>query len=82
MHPIKILLRCVYDKKYLKLDELEIVIRHRSEEGEFKCIDGGKITKVEKSGFHYGENDKEIFIPGHRIAMIRKKSGEIIAFKL
>jgi uncharacterized protein (UPF0248 family) len=72
----------MYDKKYFKLNEIEVVIRHRSEEGDFKVIDGEKITRVEKSGFYYEENEKEIFIPGHRIRIVRKKSGETIAIKL
>lgn len=70
MHPVKILLRAVYDPEFTRLKDLRVVITHRGALNDEKVIPGSKIIKVEKSGFYYKEKDEEVFIPGHRIKRI------------
>lgn len=65
---IDILLRAVHDKNFLKLKDLNVVIKDRFE-GE-KIIDGSLIKEVTKG--HFTLKD-DTYIPSHRIKKIEKK---------
>ena len=65
---IDILLRAVYDKNFLKLNNLNVVVKDRFE-GE-KVINGSLIKEVTKGHFTLKDNT---CIPSHRIIRIEKK---------
>lgn len=67
IHPIRILLRSVYDEKYTPLKKIKVVIRHRGAPNDEKTIKGDRITKVTKYSFYYLEHGEEVCIPAHRI---------------
>ncbi len=67
---IDTLLRAKYDKKFYKLSDLIIVIRHRGLPNDIKEIDGSEIKEVYKDHFTLNDNTH---IPSHRIIEIRKK---------
>jgi len=54
-----------------RLDNCEIVIRHRGAENDEKVIEGGTLTEVKRSYFSYMERGKEVTIPMHRILRIK-----------
>lgn len=60
-----------------KLDKCEIIIKHRGAKNNIKNISGPDVTEIKKSYFCYKDNDKETFIPLHRILEI-KFEGKII----
>ncbi len=53
-----------------KLRDCRIIILHRGAPGDRKVIEGGQVTEVKRSYFMY-ENDKEVFIPLHRVLEIK-----------
>ena len=59
-----------------ELKSCEIIIRHRGAPNDKKTIQGKNITEVKKSYFLY-TNDRETFIPLHRILEINVK-GKLI----
>ncbi|MBI2670486.1 DUF504 domain-containing protein [Candidatus Woesearchaeota archaeon] len=65
---IDTLLRAVYDKNFLKLNELKVIVKDRII-GE-KEIDGSLIKEVTKGHFTLQDGT---YIPSHRIIKIEKK---------
>lgn len=59
------------------LDRAEVVILSRGSPEDRKTISGRKITEVKRSHFYYKDNDRETFIPNHRVLEIRMKGKEI-----
>lgn len=55
-----------------KLRDCEIIILHRGAPEDKKIIQGEKVTEVKKSYFLY-KNEREVFIPLHRVLEIRLK---------
>ena len=55
-----------------ELKECEITIRHRGAPNNKKEISGIQVTEIKKSHFFY-RNDRETFIPYHRVLEIRVK---------
>ena len=53
-----------------KLHDCMIIILHRGAPNDRKTIEGRQVTEVKKSYFMY-ENDKEVFIPLHRVLEIK-----------
>lgn len=59
-----------------KLKDAEIIIRHRGAPQNRKSLAGEKITEVKKSYFLY-TNDKETFIPFHRVMEVRVNGKQV-----
>lgn len=60
------------------LEDCEIIILHRGVPGDKKLIHGKNVTEVKKSYFYY-RNEKETYIPLHRVLEIRL--GEKVIWK-
>lgn len=67
---IDTLLRAKYDKKFSKLKNFIVVIRHRGALDNVKEIDGAEIKDIKKDHFVLIDGTN---IPAHRIIRIRKR---------
>ena len=59
------------------LANCEIVFIHRGAKEGRKTIPGRKITDIKRSHFYYRDDDRETFIPNHRVLEIRME-GKVI----
>ncbi|MEE9323390.1 MAG: RNA repair domain-containing protein [Candidatus Aenigmarchaeota archaeon] len=59
------------------LAKVEIVFVHRGAKDDRKTISGRNITSIKRSHFYYRGNDRETFIPNHRVLEIRME-GKVI----
>jgi len=60
-----------------KLHEAEIIIVHRGAPENRKIIKGSRITELKKGYFYYKSENREIYIPLHRVVEIRQR-GKIL----
>lgn len=54
-----------------RLADCEITFVHRGAKDDRKTISGREVTSVKRSHFYYRDNDRETFIPNHRVLEIR-----------
>jgi uncharacterized protein (UPF0248 family) len=54
------------------LEKAEIIILSRGSPEDRKTISGRKVISIKRSHFYYKENERETFIPNHRVLEIRK----------
>lgn len=59
------------------LDRCEVVFIHRGAKDNRKTISGKRITEVKKSHFYYSDDNRETYIPNHRVLEI-KLEGTVI----
>jgi uncharacterized protein (UPF0248 family) len=59
------------------LEGTEVVILSRGSPKDRKTISGRKIISIKRSHFYYRDNDRETFIPNHRVLEIRKEGKTI-----
>lgn len=53
------------------LDQAEVVVLSRGSPNDRKTIPGRNIIGIKRSHFYYRDNDRETFIPNHRVLEIR-----------
>ncbi|NIO19456.1 MAG: DUF504 domain-containing protein [Candidatus Aenigmarchaeota archaeon] len=59
------------------LKKAEVVILSRGSPNDRKTISGRKIISIKRSHFYYKDNDRETFIPNHRVLEIRMEGKNI-----
>ena len=69
MHPIETLLRAKYDKDFIPLDKLKIIIKHRTKNSNTKEILGSDIIEITSGHITLKDNT---FIPRHRIIKVEQ----------
>ena len=70
-HPIETLLRSKYDKNFIPLNKLKIIIKHRTKTTQTKEIYGTEIIEITSGHITLKDNT---FIPRHRIIRVEKIS--------
>jgi len=59
------------------LNKSDVVILSRGSPEDRKTISGRKIISIKRSHFYYKDNDRETFIPNHRVLEIRMEGRTI-----
>jgi len=59
------------------LKKAKIVILSRGSPGDKKVIPGTRVKEIKRSHFYFKDNDRETFIPNHRVLEIRKEGKTI-----
>ncbi|NIO23150.1 MAG: DUF504 domain-containing protein [Candidatus Aenigmarchaeota archaeon] len=59
------------------LEKAEIDILSRGSPEDRKTIPGNRVTNIKRSHFYFKDNDRETFIPNHRVLEIRKEGRTI-----
>jgi len=73
----EVLLRLMWDPR-LRIEDYEVLIRHRGAPGDVKVIPGSSIRRVGRGFFVYDEGGVEVHIPYHRVLEVRGRGGEVV----
>ncbi|RLF18708.1 MAG: hypothetical protein DRN06_00740 [Thermoprotei archaeon] len=73
----QVLLKLKWDPRF-RLEDCELLIRHRGAPGDVKLIQGSSIKEIGKGFFIYEEEGVKVHIPFHRVLEIRTKLGKVL----